>query len=116
MKTELHAITDSSGRPIQFFITAGQVSDYTGANVLMNDLSEAISVWTKFLHRPSKPKKRSCSGGGEHDRSYISAPRCVSGGEEARRVFANIAREEVSAVSGIFGSTREEVGGSETGV
>ena len=65
---------------------------------------------------PFETKKRPCSGGGEHDRSYISAPRCVSGGEEARRVFANIAREEVSAVSDIFGSTREEVGGSETGV
>jgi transposase len=41
MKTELHAITDSSGRPIQFFITAGQVSDYTGAAALMNGLPEA---------------------------------------------------------------------------
>jgi hypothetical protein len=65
---------------------------------------------------PFKTKKRSCSGGGEHDRSYIYAPRCVSGGEEARRVYADIAREEVSSGSGIFGSTREEVSGSETGV
>ena len=56
MNTKLHAITDTSGRPIRFFITAGQVSDYTGANALMNDLSEAISVWTNFLHRFSKPK------------------------------------------------------------
>jgi hypothetical protein len=53
---EMHAITDTSGRPIRFFITAGPVSDYTGANVLMNDLPEAVSVWAKFLHRPSKPK------------------------------------------------------------
>ena len=65
---------------------------------------------------PFKRKKRPCLGGGKHDRFYVSAPRCVSGGEEARRVFANIAREEVSAVSGIFSSTREEVSGSETGV
>ena len=51
------------------------------------------------------------------DRAYVSAPRCISRGEEAtKRVFANIAREEVSAVSGIFGSTRAEVGGSEAGV
>jgi transposase len=41
MKTKLHVITDSSGRPIQFFITAGQVSDYTGAAALMNGLPEA---------------------------------------------------------------------------
>ena len=48
------------------------------------------------------------------DRAYVSAPRCISRGEEAtKRVFANIAQEEVSAISGIFGSTRAEVGGSE---
>ena len=32
---------DISGRPIRLFITAGQVSDYTGATALMNDLPEA---------------------------------------------------------------------------
>ena len=41
MNTKLHAITDTSGRPIHLFITAGQVSDYTGAAALMNGLSEA---------------------------------------------------------------------------
>ena len=41
MNTKLHAITDSSGRPIRLFITAGQVSDYTGAAALMNGLPEA---------------------------------------------------------------------------
>ncbi|AGI68963.1 hypothetical protein OAN307_c34830 [Octadecabacter antarcticus 307] len=30
-----------SGRPVRFFITAGQVSDYTGAAALMNGLPEA---------------------------------------------------------------------------
>lgn len=75
-----------------------------------------VRVGTKFLHHSFKAKKRPCLGGGKHDRSYVSAPRCVSGGEEAKRVLADIAREEVSAVSGIFGSTREEVSGSKTGV
>ena len=41
MNTKLHAVTDTSGRPIRFFITAGQVSDYTGAAALMNGLPEA---------------------------------------------------------------------------
>ena len=41
MNTKLHAITDTSGRPIRFFVTAGQVSDYTGAAALMNGLPEA---------------------------------------------------------------------------
>ncbi len=31
----------ASGRPISFFITAGQVSDYTGAAALLDELPEA---------------------------------------------------------------------------
>ena len=38
---KLHAVTDTRGRPVRFFITAGQVSDYTGAAALMNGLPEA---------------------------------------------------------------------------
>ncbi len=41
MNTKLHAITDSVGRLLRFFISAGQVSDYTGARVLMNSLPSA---------------------------------------------------------------------------
>lgn len=41
MNTKLHAVTDTSGRPVRFFITAGQVSDYTGAAALMNILPRA---------------------------------------------------------------------------
>jgi len=41
MNTKLHAVTDTSGRPIRFFLTAGQVSDYTGAAALLNSLPEA---------------------------------------------------------------------------
>ena len=41
MNTKLHAVTDANGRPISFFITAGQVSDYTGAAALLDELPEA---------------------------------------------------------------------------
>jgi transposase len=41
MNTKLHAVTDTSGRPIRFFITAGQVSDYTGAAALLSGLPDA---------------------------------------------------------------------------
>ncbi|OED49713.1 transposase [Rhodobacteraceae bacterium (ex Bugula neritina AB1)] len=41
MNTKLHAVTDSLGRPIRFFISAGQVSDYTGARALVNSLPSA---------------------------------------------------------------------------
>ncbi|RLK03567.1 transposase [Ruegeria conchae] len=41
MNTKLHAVTDSLGRPIRFFISAGRVSDYTGARDLVNSLPSA---------------------------------------------------------------------------
>jgi len=41
MNTKLHAVTDTGGRPIRFFITAGQVSGYTGAMALLGDLPDA---------------------------------------------------------------------------
>jgi len=34
-------VTDTNGRPVRFLITAGQVSDYTGAAALMNGLPAA---------------------------------------------------------------------------
>ena len=41
MNTKLHAVTDTLGRPIRFIITAGQVSDYTGAAALLERLPSA---------------------------------------------------------------------------
>ncbi|WP_114273000.1 MULTISPECIES: IS5 family transposase [Roseobacteraceae] len=41
MNTKLHAVTDTIGRPIRFFMTAGQVSDYTGARALVESLPAA---------------------------------------------------------------------------
>ena len=41
MNTKLHAVTDARGRPIRFFMTAGQVSDYTGVKALLNSLPTA---------------------------------------------------------------------------
>ena len=41
MNTKLHAVTDAIGRPIRFFMTAGQVSDYTGAKALVDNLPAA---------------------------------------------------------------------------
>ncbi len=40
MNTKLHAICDSKGRPINFFVSAGQVSDYIGARALMSSLPD----------------------------------------------------------------------------
>lgn len=38
MNTKLHAVCDSLGRPIDLFVTAGQVSDYIGARALLSGL------------------------------------------------------------------------------
>ena len=40
MNTKLHAICDSRGRPLNLFITAGQVSDYVGARALLSGLPD----------------------------------------------------------------------------
>jgi len=44
MNTKLHVVTDANGRPISFFMTAGQVSDYTGAAALLDSLPKAPSM------------------------------------------------------------------------
>ena len=41
MNTRLHAVTDESRRPISFSMTAGEISDYTGAAALLSSLSPA---------------------------------------------------------------------------
>ena len=41
MNTRLHAVADANGRPLSFFMTAGQVSDSTGAAALLDDLPRA---------------------------------------------------------------------------
>ena len=41
MNTKLHAVTDAKGRPIRLFLSAGQVSDYTGAAALLGSLPQA---------------------------------------------------------------------------
>ena len=41
MNTKLHAVTDTNGRPIRFFMSAGQASDDTGAAALLGDLPAA---------------------------------------------------------------------------
>ena len=41
MNTKLHAVADAKGRPIGFFMSAGPVSDYTGAAALLGGLPKA---------------------------------------------------------------------------
>ncbi|WP_227004864.1 IS5 family transposase [Acetobacter senegalensis] len=41
MNTKLHAVTDRNGCPLDFFMTAGQISDHTGAAALLDGLPPA---------------------------------------------------------------------------
>ena len=41
MTTKPHAVTEGNGRPVHFFITAGQISDYTCAAAVTNGRPEA---------------------------------------------------------------------------
>ncbi|GGO28538.1 hypothetical protein GCM10010991_11530 [Gemmobacter aquaticus] len=41
LNTTWHAVTDAKGRPLKFFMTAGQVSDYTGAAAFLGSLPAA---------------------------------------------------------------------------
>ena len=41
LNTKLHAVADANGRPLNFFMTAGQVSDYTDAEALLDHLPKA---------------------------------------------------------------------------
>lgn len=41
MTSKLHAVCDSAGRPLRLHLTAGQVSDYRGAGVLLDTLPAA---------------------------------------------------------------------------
>jgi hypothetical protein len=70
MNTKLHAVTD--GHPIRFFMTAGQVSDYTGAAALLGSLPKAewlladrgyevLSVECEPVSRYPNPRFRSDS-------------------------------------------------------
>jgi transposase len=40
MNTKLHAICDSQGRPLNLFVTAGQVSDYIRARAFLSSLPD----------------------------------------------------------------------------
>ncbi len=57
MNTKLHAVADAAGRPIRFFMTAGQISDYTGTAA-----QRAICSLISLSAISPKPTSASSSG------------------------------------------------------
>jgi len=41
MNTKLHAVVDARGRPIELFMSAGQISDYIRSAALLGSLTKA---------------------------------------------------------------------------
>jgi len=41
MNIKLHAVADANDHPLRFFMTAGQISAYTGVAALLDDLPKA---------------------------------------------------------------------------
>lgn len=60
MNTKLHAVTDTDadGCPIRFFMTAGQVSDYTGAAAPLSSLPSADCSWQIGVVMPTRSEAR----------------------------------------------------------
>ena len=50
MNTNLHAVTDADGRPIRFFMPAGQIGDHTGAAALRDSLPKAEWLFLDRSH------------------------------------------------------------------
>jgi hypothetical protein len=51
LNSKLHAVCDGQGRPVRLHLTAGQVSDFKGADVLLNNLPDGGSrshLWPKI--------------------------------------------------------------------
>lgn len=62
MNTELHAVTDANGRPLSFFMTAEQISDYTGTAALLDVCPERNGYAIAPRARsPHWPERRPCA-------------------------------------------------------
>jgi hypothetical protein len=61
MNIKLHAVADANGQPLSFFMTAGQVSDYTGAAALPYGflLRRPLAAMVIFWLRSTSPDPRS---------------------------------------------------------
>ena len=82
MNTKLHAICDSLGRPLNLFVTAGEVSDYIGARALCDSLPDVDWLlgdrgydadWFRETLRdkgirPCIPGRKSCGKPIKHDK------------------------------------------------
>ena len=88
MNTKLHAVADADGRPIRFFMTAGQVSDYTGAAALLGGLPKAEWLLADRGYRAGERHRFERTGEGR------LVQRCVEGqGDKALHPRSEVPRQ-----------------------
>ena len=92
MNTKLHAVTDANGRPLSFFMTAGQISDYIGAAALLDELPKAQWLladrgYDADWFREALEEKASspASQAGNHAMSRSNTTSVATGGRAASR-------------------------------
>ena len=101
MNTKLHAVADANGRPLSFFMTAGQVSDYTGAAALLDDLPKASGC--------SRTEATTPTGSGMPSRPMASSPASQVAGP------ATSQSDTTSAATGAAAASRSCSAASKTG-
>jgi hypothetical protein len=64
LNSKLHDVCDGQGRPVRLHLTAGQVSDFKGADMLLNNLTDGGTrshLWPKirqaFVKKASSDRK-----------------------------------------------------------
>jgi transposase len=91
MNTKSHAVTDARGRPIQFFMSAGLVSDDTGAAALLDRLPHADWFLADRGHDADRlrkalqdrgikaciPGRKSCKKTVENDKRRYKRRNCI---------------------------------------
>ena len=58
MNTKLHSVTNAEGRPIRFFMMAGQVSDYTREAAQLDSLQRQSDCWQTGALTPTGSEMR----------------------------------------------------------
>ena len=103
MNTKLHAICDSQGRPLNLFITAGQVSDYIGARALRGQPAGASIGCLEIAVMMPTGSEKLCKTKGYAHASLAGSQRKKAGPKYGKRTLqtAQSHRDHVRQAQGL---------------